>query len=148
MKLEYDATVDALCIKLAGRSGKVARTAVSVGIGTRWGPYVSERLTALLRDEGRGEWEGEWPSPVAVLSARDVAGQCMPTGAPTPSVVPAEDGNVVLVWHKGGWDIEVKVDRESYAGVWARKTDGRRFAGPLDEHRDELGTLLSELGAA
>jgi|SRR5271154_5673068 len=115
---------------------------------SRWGPYVEQRIDDLKYGRGREHWDGDWPSPVTVLAAWDWACQAFPEDAPTPSVVPDEDGSIMFVWHKGGWDIEVTVDRESYADLWMhnRKGDGSHSSMPLEEGREQLWTLLSELG--
>jgi hypothetical protein len=114
---------------------------------TRWGPYVRQRVDDIRSGKGREDWEGEWPSPVAALSAWNWAVDVLPDDAPTPSVVPGDDGTVMLVWHKGGWDIEVEVDRESYALLWMhdRKSDGGPCSVPLEEGRDRLRAVLSDL---
>jgi hypothetical protein len=115
---------------------------------TRWGAYVSQRLDDLKNGVGREDWEGHWPSPVAVLSARDYAAEVFPDDAPTPSVVPTGEGFVAFVWHKGGWTIEFEVDRESNATVFFYDRDGGTCCETVDleDCRDRFRDLLSELG--
>lgn len=116
-------------------------------LATRWGDYVFRRLADLTRGDGKDDWDGQWPSPVTIGSAGRWATETFPGDAPTPSVVPTEEGFVAFVWRKGGWDIEVEVDRESHAEVWFhRSDDGTNESGSLDGHRDRLRDLLSELG--
>jgi hypothetical protein len=115
---------------------------------TRWGAYVEQRIDDLKSGKGREDWEGEWPSPVAAIAAWREAVETFPDDAPTPSVVPSDDGCVVFIWHKGGWTVDMEVDRESHASVFFYDRDGGTCCETVDleECRDRLRALLSELG--
>jgi hypothetical protein len=113
---------------------------------TRWGPYVEQRLDDIRQGKGREHWEGDWPAPAVADAAWTTAAETLPDEAPTPSVVPTEEGGIDLVWHKGGWDIEIEIDREGSALLWMwDRSDGPDDSGPLEEGRDRLRALLGEL---
>lgn len=116
---------------------------------TRWGTYVGQRLDEIGRGEGREHWEGKWPSPGTVDGARYVAGRAFPDGAPTPSVVPTEDGEVAFIWRKAGWDIEVTCLEGCYSTVSAHFRAGGRdgIEGNLSDLLPRFRELMTELGA-
>jgi len=114
---------------------------------TRWGPYVERRLEDIRRGEGRDQWDGEWPAPTVADAAWATATETLPDEAPTPSVVPTGDGGIDLVWHKGGWDIELEVHPDGETLLWMhdRAAGGDLCSVPLDDGRERLRAVLSEL---
>lgn len=135
-------------------AAEIARACTVTGGGragasvTHWGPYVRSRLEDIRSGKGRENWDGEWPPPAAAAAAWNLAVDALPDDAPTPSVVPGDDdGTVMLIWHKGGWDIEVEVNREGSALLWMhdRGGSGEMYSAPLEEGRDRLRAVLGEL---
>lgn len=114
----------------------------------RWTGYVLRRLEELEAGEDRELWEGRWPSLETIRAARNVAARTFPLSAPTPSVVPGEDGCVLFVWMKGGWTIEVEVDQHLQATFWTLQQGqtGSNLSGSLEEHGELLGRILGDLG--
>lgn len=115
---------------------------------SRWSAYVDRRITDLRNGLGRDQWEGHWPSPATISAAWDWACKAFPDDAATPSVVPAEDGCVAFLWLKGGWRVEVEVDRMSRATAWLYRRAGKASEN-LDLADDaslgRLRSLLSEI---
>jgi hypothetical protein len=111
---------------------------------SRWQRYVSERIEEIR--SGRDDYsELPRPSPYVVERAWWVATSVLKADTPTPSVVPSDEGNVVFVWHKALWDLEIEVGpRETRVWAHNRKTD-TMFSGLLDEQLPRLSRLLSYL---
>lgn len=104
--------------------------------------------TNALRNFGAGEdefTELPRPSTFVVNRAWQIATSILRPEAPTPSVVPSADGNVVFVWHKALWDLEIEVGSEETT-IWAHdRNTGTMFSGSLDEQRVRLSSLLDFL---
>jgi hypothetical protein len=116
---------------------------------SRWGEYVGQRLDDLEHGNGRGQWDGEWPDALTVAAARRCAESAFPDEAPTPSVVPAEDGAVAFIWHKGGWDVDVTVRSGCYSTLAAHFHAGGRgdLFGELADLLPQFRELMAEIAA-
>jgi hypothetical protein len=89
-----------------------------------------------------------YPSPFLIELAWYTAHEVLPASAPTPSVVPSEDGGVEFVWHKRNWDIELDVEPGG-SSVWARNREtGETWSGVLGGLRERLSDLLVKLSDA
>jgi len=111
---------------------------------SRWHKYVYERIQEL--QNGEDDFT-ELPQPTSFVVDRawQVATLILHPDTPTPSVVPSDDGNVVFVWHKARWDLEIEVGPEEVA-VWAHsRNTGEMFSGTLDEHLERVSGLLDFL---
>ncbi len=109
--------------------------------------YVYQRLNEL--GEGSYDFTGlNIPSLLTIDRARSIAFETLGRNIPTPSVVPSEEGAVMFVWRKAGWDLEFEIT-ESEANVWAhRRHDSSGWYGPLSERSVEFSDLLEELSRA
>ena len=112
---------------------------------SRWYRYVTQRLREL--EAGKYDFTDlQVPTSQVVQRARDVANSLFKPETPTPSVVPSGDGDVLYIWHKAGWDLEIDVGPEG-AAVWARdRSAGRELYGSLEEQQAWVSSLLDFLG--
>jgi hypothetical protein len=111
---------------------------------SRWRGYVTARLAKLSR--GEGDFTGLMqPSEEVVERARILAASLFSHNTPTPSVVPGEDGEVLFIWRKSGWEIEIEVGDEGVS-VWAHELpSGVTYSGSLGELRPTVSALLADL---
>jgi hypothetical protein len=111
---------------------------------SRWHKYVSERINELQHGEDDFS-ELSQPTSLVIDRAWQVATRVLHSDTPTPSVVPSDDGNVVFVWHKARWDLEIEVSPEEVT-VWAHsRNTGEMFSGTLDEQLERVSRLLDFL---
>jgi len=118
-----------------------------VGVSPRWFNYVESRLGDLERFVEEPDIEA-YPKPPleTIQTARSLALTWFAIDTPTPSVVPSEEGGVQYVWHKGGWDFEITVERQGTV-VWAHNIrDGESWSGSLDECGSQVARVLDCLG--
>jgi hypothetical protein len=111
---------------------------------SRWQGYVSQRIEEL---RAAADYVPEFPrpSPFVVDRAWQLATSLLQPETPTPSVVPSADGNVVFVWHKARWDLEIEVGPEETT-VWAHdRNTGTMFSGLLDDQLERVSHLLDFL---
>jgi hypothetical protein len=94
----------------------------------------------------RGQFELDtYPSPSIIACAWTEAVSVLDASSPTPSVVPSDEGGVMFVWHRGGWDVEVEIDATENT-VWAQsRRTGDTWFGPLNDRRGDLRQLLREM---
>lgn len=79
-----------------------------IGLGNE---HIIQRLAALRA--GSGDYTGlQRPTHQTLDRAEEVAREMFDPNIPTPSVVPDEHGNVVFIWYKGGFSIEITVTPE------------------------------------
>ncbi len=111
---------------------------------SRWYRYVTKRLREL--QDGEYDFTDlQVPTSQVVQRARDVANNLFRPETPTPSVVPSGEGDVLYIWHKAGWDLEIDVGPEGTA-VWARdRHAGRELYGSLEEQQAWVSSLLDFL---
>lgn len=115
----------------------------------RWLPYVLGRLNALAHklDEPHPDDVG-LPDPVALERSLSELQSLLADETPSPSVVPTAESGVQFVWHKGGWDLEIEV-LQSETLAWGRnRGSGTRWAGPLEEVRQQVQEALRDIISA
>jgi hypothetical protein len=120
-----------------------ARTVVQDGL--RWNSYVARRLTAI--QNGTNDFTGlKIPSLWVVDRAWAVARSYFKSSTPPPSVVPTEDGNILYIWRKSGWELHVEVSSEE-ATAWAyHRRSGHSWSGTLTDRHAKFYALLDLLG--
>jgi hypothetical protein len=128
-------------------SSGTLQTQISPLTNMRWGPYVWTRLAAMRSQSDSIDRIAGYPTPEVINRAWDEALTLFPLAMATPSVIPSDEGSVVFVWHKKGWDIEIEVD-EGDTTIWARhRTDLAlgRLDGRVADQRDRVVALLKSL---
>jgi hypothetical protein len=119
-------------------------TRVSLVDVPRWAGYVRERLTDLrlaAYDFTGLQVPAEWLVDRAWL----VANSYLSPATIPPSIVPSSEGNVLFIWHKAGWDVEIEISPEG-TSAWAyNQRSGEEWSGSLDERQTELKELLGVL---
>jgi len=116
----------------------------SLQTASPWTPYVEERLSDLSL-ERYDFTDLRVPSPSTIARAASIALDTFDSDTATPSVVPSEEGSVLFVWHRFGWDVELAVSSISTI-VWAnRREDATGWYGPLSEYGEEFTQLLRGL---
>jgi hypothetical protein len=110
---------------------------------SRWHSYVETRLAEL--EFGVYDFTDLiQPTEAVVTRARNVVNGLLQPYVPTPSVVPSEDGAVLFVWNKAGWDLHLEVT-EGESSIWAReRSSGEILYGPLEDHQKRITALLDE----
>ena len=113
----------------------------------RWRRYVEQRLRELSL--GAHNFTGlRVPSGHVVDLAARVAQDWFYPDTPTPSVLPSEDGEVLFVWHKAGWDLEIIVGPGG-AEIWAYdRGSGKELSGSLEELGYATSRVLMRLAQA
>lgn len=109
-----------------------------------WSKHVNQRLAELR--SGTHDFTGlRVPSEQAIARAQVLAVSNFHFDTPTPSVLPSEEGDILFLWHKAGWDVEIHVGPRETA-IWAHeRRTGIELSGSFDEHRAEFSALLDIL---
>lgn len=107
-----------------------------------WQDYVRGRITQMLLE--RQDAPG-YPDTSVLLRTWVELRSVLEENSPTPSIVPSDGPSVAVVWHKGGWDVEIEVDSHD-STVWAHhRRDGTEWYGPLAANRGRLVELLRDM---
>lgn len=119
----------------------LAATGVVPNYATKWDRYVTRRLFAFRL--GAGDFTGlKIPTPQVVDQAWILARSFFHPDTPAPSVVPTEDGEIMFIWHKAGWELQIETGPEG-AMAWARdRRSGITWSGSLEERQEELYSLF------
>ena len=129
--------------QVSGEAREATRPVVQAGI--KWNSYVSRRLAALR--VGADDFTGlKVPSPWIVDRAWDVASSYFRRTTPPPSVVPTEDGDILYLWRKAGWELHVEIGSEGTTAWAYHRQSGETWSGSLGERRLEFYNLLDLLG--
>lgn len=125
-------------------ANSVTRIPPEKAIG-RWFKYVARRLSAFRA--GVGDFTGlRIPTPWVINRAWLVAENYFLPDTPPPSVVPTEDGDVLFIWHKAGWELQIEAGSEGVT-AWARnRRSGETWSGSLDARQAELHGLFHLFG--
>jgi hypothetical protein len=126
-----------------GGVGRVDNThALSASAG--WFNYFHERLHHL----GQCVNAPGYPRLELVNEVWSSAPVLLAPATPTPSVVPAENGGIDLIWHRGGWDIVIEFRENEHAWLWAKERASGEppVDGELDQ--DEVRQLWRDLREA
>jgi hypothetical protein len=110
---------------------------------SRWRDYVSLRLSRLRR--GDGDFTGlTQPTEEIVRRARNVT-SLFKANTPTPSVVPSEDGDILFIWQKAGWELEIEVGSEEVSAWLHERSSGAISSGSLAELWPSISSILARL---
>ena len=111
----------------------------------RWNRHVVQRLEELR--VGAFDFTGlQVPPEHVVNQAWIIASSQFHFDTPPPSVLPSDEGEVLFIWHKSGWDVQINVGSEETT-VWAYdRTSGTELSGLLASRQKELADLLKILG--
>jgi hypothetical protein len=112
----------------------------------RWNRHVVQRLEELRA--GAFDFTGlQIPPQHIVDQAWAIASSHFHFNTPPPSVLPSDEGEVLFIWHKSGWDIQINVGPEETT-VWAYNSgSSTEFSGSLASRQKELANLLNILGS-
>jgi len=114
-------------------------------------PWVAE-VMAKIKEIVRlpANWDSYGAKPIKPeclqYAVREVLQACMRGATPAPSVVPTNTGGVMLEWHRGNIDLEVRVETPGEATVFYADMDAseeKEF--DLYQHADLLAKLLWKL---
>src|SRR5260370_12404857 len=101
----------------------------------RWQRYVSRRLAALRL--GAFDFTGlQIPTPWIVDRASIVAKAYLHPDTPPPSVVPTKDGDILFIWRKAGWDLQIEIGSEGTTAWAYHRGSGAEWSGSLDERQE------------
>lgn len=111
----------------------------------RWNRQVVQRLEELRA--GSFDFTGlQVPEDSTVDLAWSVASSYFHSNTPPPSVLPSDEGEVLFIWHKAGWDVQINVEQKEVT-LWAyNRADGSELSGPLSSRANDLSNLLRILG--
>lgn len=110
-----------------------------------WCQYLNNRLAQMSK---RAAASVNYPGADVLDRAWKIALVTFSPHCPTPSVLPGEGGSVQFIWHKGGWDVELEVER-SGEYVWARnRRTGETWHGELVGLFNQFAELLSTLSTS
>ena len=111
-----------------------------------WLSYVNRRLAEMTLDPDESERSRLLPNAPsrALLEAR----RLVPDKIVPPSVIPSDEGGILFVWHKGGWDLEIAVE-ERETTAWGRdRASGQYWAGSVSGHEQELAAVWEKMTLA
>lgn len=105
-----------------------------------WVPYLLRRLNemAVMTTEYR-------PTNEILNRAWNTACRYFSFSTATPSIVLGDEGSVLFVWHKNGWDVELEIGQScSYVGILSRDNKQMLF-GPLEDMSGKLLGVLKSM---
>jgi hypothetical protein len=113
-----------------------------------WMEEVMTRMKELARLPANWDSYGARPVKPECLryAIHEVLQACMHGATPAPSVVPTNTGGVMLEWHRGDIDLEVRVETPGEATVYyADATSSEEKELLLDRSAGPLASLLWKL---